>query len=115
MTEGDELLAMIREIVTHHGVPPQHRAVVTDTAARVCIAVISQPHFYENLSIVIALRQQNEMLRQQLAQVSALVYRANLVPKPPPKKRPAKKPVVRSPKITTKAATKAFKRGASGR
>jgi hypothetical protein len=115
--EGDELLTMIREIVAHHGVPPAHRAIVTDTAARVCIAVMTQPHFYERLRIVYALREQNEMLRQQLAQVSALVYRAGLQPtkRAPAKKRAAKKPVVRSPKITAKSATKAFKKGASGR
>lgn len=117
MTEGDELLQMIREIVAHHGVPPEHKAIVTDAVARVCITVMTQPHFYEHLQIVIALREQNEMLRQQLAQLSAVVYRANL--KPPVKRRPAKKtaakPVARSPKITTKSATKAFKKGASGR
>ena len=113
MTEGDELLEMIREIVAFHGVPPAQRAVITDTAARVCITVMTQPHFYEQLKPFMDLRQQNEMLRQQLAQVSALVYRANL--KPPVKKRVPKKPVVRSPRVTTKAATKAFKRGAAGR
>lgn len=111
--EGDELLEMVREIVTFHGVPPQHKAIVIDTAARVCITVMSQPHFYELLKPFMDLRQQNEMLRQQLAQVSALVYRANL--KPPVKKRAPKKPVVRSPKIATKKATAAFKKGASGR
>ena len=115
MTEGDELLEMIREIVAHHGVPPEHRAIVTDAVAQVCITVMTQPHFYERLRVVNVLREQNEMLRQQLMQVSAVVYRGNL--RPPVKKRaPAKKKAVaRSPRIATKSATKAFKKGASGR
>ena len=118
MTEGDELLGMIREIVEFHGVPREQQAVVIDTAARVILTVMTQAHFYERLKIVNDLRVQNDMLRQQLAQVSAVVYRAGLqqpVKRAPVKKRAAKKPVARSPKITTKSATKAFKKGASGR
>jgi hypothetical protein len=119
MTEGDELLEMIREIVAHHGIAPAQRAIITDTTARVCIAVMTQPHFYERLKIVLALRQENDLLRQQLAQLSAVIYRSNLKPsvkKRPAKKRaPAKKAVARSPKVTVKSATKAFKKGASGR
>jgi len=120
-TDGDELLGMIREIVDFHGVPEAHKAVVVDTAGRVILTVLTSPHFYERLKFVNDLRVQNEMLRQQLAQVSALVYRANLQPvKKRPIKRAAKKtaakPVVRNPRvITNKTATKAFKKGASGR
>ena len=117
-TDGDELLGMIREIVEFHGVPRQHQAVVVDTAARVILTVLTTPHFYERLKFVNDLRIQNEMLRQQLAQVSALVYRANLQPvkKRAVKKTPAKKAVARNPRvITNKSATKAFKKGASGR
>ena len=126
MTEGDELLAMIREIVAFHGVAPQQQAVVSDAAARVVLTVLSNPHFYNNLSVVLALRQQNEMLRQQLANVSALVYRANLQPKKTPaKKAPAKKraaakrPVAKAPTIKVKGSTaanrQAFKQGYKGR
>lgn len=121
MTEGDELLAMIREIVAFHGVAPQQQAVVSDAAARVVLTVLSNPHFYNNLSVVLALRQQNEMLRQQLANVSALVYRANLQPQPKkPTKRPAKKKAVaKSPAVKVKGSTaanrQAFKQGYKGR
>ena len=121
-TQGDELLAMIREAVAHHGVPPQHRAIVVDTAARVAMMVMSEPRYYNNLSVVLALREQNALLRQQLANVSALVYRANLQPQPkkaPAKKRAAKRPVAKAPTIKVKGSTaanrQAFKQGYKGR
>lgn len=116
MTEGDELLQMIREIVAFHGVPPAQRAVVSDVAARVVVMVLQQPHFYQNLKVVLDLRQQNDLLRQQLAHVSALVYREGLKRQPVKKRPPVKKAVgTRAPKVTVKSATKAFKKGASGR
>jgi len=121
-TDGDELLGMIREIVDFHGVPEAHKAVVVDTAGRVILTVLTSPHFYERLKFVNDLRVQNEMLRQQLAQVSALVYRANLQPvKKRPIKRAAKKtaakktaakPVVRNPRVITNKTATHCSRGA---
>ena len=102
--EGDELLAMVREAVRIHGVPPAQQAAVTEVVGRAIVTVMSQPRFYNNLKVVLELRDENAILRQQLANLSATVYRAGMVRSKPPTKRPTGPRKTAAKKSTAKKA-----------
>ena len=103
MNQGDELLAMVREAVRAHAVPREQQSAVTELVARVAVTVMSQPRFYRNLRVVLDLQDENAVLRQQLANLSAVVYRSGMVRKPakPRRKVPAKKAAVKKAAAAT--------------
>lgn len=121
MTEGDELLALIRQAVAESHVPRPYQDVVTELVARTAITVMTQPRFLQRLTIVMELQAENAALRQNLAVLTAMVNRHQPpTVKRPRKKAPAKKKAVakRAPSVRVKGSTsanrQAFKQGYRG-
>ena len=123
MTEGDELLALIRQAVAESHVPRPYQDVVIELVARTAITVMTQPRFLQRLTVVMELQAENAALRQNLAVLTAMVNRfqpAAASVKRPRKKAPAKKKAVakRAPAVRVKGSTasnrQAFKQGYRG-
>ena len=119
-TEGDFLLALIRQAVTDMNVPNSQREPIVEIIARTVITVMSDPRLLNRLSVVMALQQENAELRQYIMQLRAFQerYVAHNPPrarKAPPRKKPAKKKAAARPKIQVKGSTaanrRAFKQG----
>lgn len=120
-TEGDQLLAFIRQAVVDLRVPPAHQPMVVEATARTVIAVLTNPAYLGQLAIVRELQTENANLRQYLAQQQMFLQRMQTVSpmKPParPRKRSPKKApaVTKNPPIRVKGSTaanrRAFKQG----
>jgi hypothetical protein len=119
--EGDDLLAVIRQLVHGHVHPAQEEAVV-GIVAQTVIIIMSDPKYYTHLKLVIEMQSRIIQLERVLAlyqqQMSSPPVRARAAPKPrkaTAKKAPAK-PTVK--KVTKKPAmpynVKQFRRGAKG-
>lgn len=133
MNTGDELLARIHQAVVDLKVPPAQRERLIELVGRCVITIMTDPTFYNQLRVVIDLREENQAMRQQLASSAVLIssLRAALATTPrraPAKKAPARKaaakkaspkaPIARAPKIQVKGSTaanrKAFREGFRG-
>lgn len=113
MTEGDELLAAVRQHVAELHIPLEQREAVTILVARTVVTIMSNPRFFYRLAGVQHLKQENEALRQHLMLLQAV--RQPAPRKRPAKKAPAKKVVKKSPAVRVRSSqSKAFKRGARG-
>jgi len=117
--EGDELLGVIRQLV-HGRVHPSQEEATVEIVAQTVILIMSDPHYYNHLRIVIDLQSRIVQLERAIA-----MYQQNLVPRPqgaqkrvvakkaaarkgPAKPRPTKKP-------SRSYNVKEFRKGLGGR
>jgi hypothetical protein len=115
MTEGDELLAMIRQAVADYGVPPSQQPFITDMVARIAVTVMTDPRFLYRLSVVLQLQEENQALRHHIAMMQTPT-RSKAAPrkKASPKKRVVKKAPAVQVRGSTKANRQAFRQGYRG-
>jgi hypothetical protein len=115
--EGDELLAVIRQLVHGHVHPAQEEAMV-GVVAQTVVIIMSDPKYYSHLRLVIELQSRVLQLERVLSlyqqQMSSPPVRARAAPKPRKTvaKKPAKKTVSKTPPRPYNV--KQFKRGAKG-
>jgi hypothetical protein len=117
--EGDELLGIIRQYV-HGRVPPAFEETTVEIVATTLVTMMSEPHFYNHLRVVIDLQRRIVQLEASLRRYQQKAPRAPSAARPrvAPKKAPAKKTA--APKKVSKKPplpynVRQFKKGAAGR
>lgn len=112
-TEGDELLAMIRQYV-HGRVPAAHEEAIVEVVAKVVVAIMSEPRFYTQLRVVQDLRIRLAQAERAIAMYQQKTQRPTPAAPKPRKSVPKKAVKKTSKKPPLPHNVKAFKRGAAG-